>query len=485
MGDEESERATVPEKPGNAVQADPVEGKARRHTEPFGGEMTETPCSTSICTRFERVAKLAREAPNLAFTTLAHHIDLVLLKEAYRRTRKSGTPGVDRQTAEQYSKALEENLRSLLDRAKAGTYRAPPVRRVHIPKGDGDTRPIGIPTFEDKVLQRAVSMVLEAVYEQDFLDCSHGFRPRRSAHQALEALWSETMKMRGGWVLEIDVRKFFDTLDHEHLQVILRQRIRDGVLLRLIGKWLKAGVLDEGELHYPEAGSPQGGVISPLLANVYLHEVLDVWFEKVVRPRLAGEASLVRYADDAVIVFETEADARRVLEVLPKRFGKYGLTLHEDKTRLVRFLRPPRGVRPCRADRPSTFDFLGFTHHWRKSLRGNWVVKQTTAKDRFRRSLARVVTWCREHRHDDVREQHRGISAKLRGHYAYFGLRGNYAALARFRFEIRRAWRKWLCRRSSAARRAWDWYAKFLERYPLPPPRVLNPALLSSPSEPV
>ena len=327
--------------------------------------MTETPSSTSISTRLDRIATLAREAPDMALTTLAHHIDIDWLREAYARTRKDGATGVDGQTAAEYAAHLEDNLQSLLDRAKSGTYFAPPVRRVHIPKGDGSqTRPIGIPTFEDKVLQRAVAMLLEAVYEQDFLDCSYGFRPRRSAHQALERLQHEAVCMAGGWVLEVDISKFFDTLDHAHLREILRHRVRDGVLLRLIGKWLNAGVMERGELSSPTAGTPQGGVISPLLANVYLHEVLDVWFECEVRPRLRGRAALLRYADDFVVVFSCEDDARRVMGVLPKRFGKYGLTLHPDKTRLVEFRRPDH--RPPQggdgAGRPGTFDLLGFTH---------------------------------------------------------------------------------------------------------------------------
>src|SRR6202030_3743146 len=238
-----------------------------------------------------RIAELAHSAPELAVTTLAHHLDLAWMREAYRRTRKDGATGVDGQSAQQYAERLEENLRSLLERAKAGTYRAPPVRRVHIPKGSGaETRPIGIPTFEDKVLQRAVAMVLEAVYEQDFLDCSYGFRPGRSAHQALDALWKEAMDMGGGWVLEVDIRKYFDSLDHGHLREILRRRVHDGVLLRLIGKWLNAGVLEDGSVSYPDAGTPQGGVISPLLANIFLHEVLDVWFDREVKPRLRGKA---------------------------------------------------------------------------------------------------------------------------------------------------------------------------------------------------
>lgn len=249
--------------------------------------MTETPSLTTISTKLERIAKQAQQAPDMAFTTLAHHIDLEWLREAYRRTRKDGAVGVDGQSAKEYAENLEGNLRSLLDRAKSGAYRAPPVRRVHIPKGDGkETRPLGIPTFEDKVLQRAVAMVLEAIYEQDFLNCSFGFRPGRSARQALEELWTPAVKMAGGWVVELDIRKYFDTLDHERLREVLRRRVRDGVILRLIGKWLNAGVLEDGELSYPDAGTPQGGVISPILANIYLHEVLDVWFELRRSPRM-------------------------------------------------------------------------------------------------------------------------------------------------------------------------------------------------------
>ena len=252
-----------------------------------------------VSTRRQRIAQLAKQSPQMGFTSLNHHLDLAWLREAYRRTRKDGAVGVDGQTAADYEQHLEANLQWLLERAKSGTYRAPPVRRVHIPKDTGgDTRPVGIPTFEDKVLQRAVVMVLEAIYEQDFYACSYGFRPGRSAHQALDSLWKQTMQVGGGWILEVDVRKFFDTLDHAHLRTLLQRRVRDGVLLRLIGKWLNAGVLEDGTLSYPESGSPQGGVISPLLANVYLHYVLDEWFAQEVEPRLKGRAFLIRYADD-------------------------------------------------------------------------------------------------------------------------------------------------------------------------------------------
>ena len=414
----------------------------------------------------------------MAFTTLHHYIDLDLLQEAYRRTRKDGAVGVDGQTAEEYAASLEENLQSLINRFKSGMYKAPPVRRVHIPKGDGTkTRPIGIPTFEDKVLQRAVAMVLEAIYERDFLDCSYGFRPQRSAHQALEALWHEVMKMGGGWVVEVDIQKFFDTLDHGHLRSFLDRRVCDGVLRRMIDKWLKAGVLEEGMLTYPDAGTPQGGVISPLLANIYLHEVLDRWFYETVQPRMRGKAVLIRYADDFVIVLSLETDARRVMAVLPKRFGRFGLTLHPEKTRLVRFLRPPRdhkGNPPTANVGSRSFDLLGFTHIWGRSQRGIWVLKRRTAKARLRRSLQLVAKWCREHRHDAVSWQHKELVRKLRGHYAYYGLTGNAQQLNRFQSEVRRVWRKWLDRRSPRSGMTWERFAGLLKRYPLPRAEIVH-----------
>ena len=427
----------------------------------------------TISTKLERIAKLARELKGVGLSTLAHNIDVDWLQEAYRRTRKDGARGVDGQSAEQYAERLRENLESLCERAKSGTYRAPAVRRVHIPKGDGpQTRPIGIPTFEDKVLQRAVAMVLEAVYEQEFHDFSYGFRPRRSAHQACEAVWNTTMRLAGGWVLEVDIKKFFDTLDHEHLRQILSRRIRDGVILRLIGKWLNAGVMEGEELSHPEAGTPQGGVISPLLANIYLHEVLDEWFVREVQPRLRGPAVLVRYADDFVIVFAKKEDAEKVYERLPKRFGKYGLTLHPDKTRLVAFHRPGRP--DGGGGGPKTFDLLGFTHHWGLSRTGKWVVKKRTAKDRFSRTLSRISEWCRIHRHRDVEEQHRALARKLKGHYAYFGVTSNYAALNRLLHETMAIWRKWLSRRSQRGLLSWKAMNGLLGRFRLPAPRIVH-----------
>jgi group II intron reverse transcriptase/maturase len=440
--------------------------------EPLEGKMPGTPSPTRISTKLERIAELARQRPALVLTTLAHHIDVELLTEAYRRTRKDGAVGVDGQTAATYAANLEENLGSLLGRLKSGTYTAPPVRRVHIAKGTrGKTRPIGIPSFEDKIAQRAVAMVLEAVYEEDFLPCSYGFRPNRSAHQALRTLWEALTEMGGGWILEVDIQAFFDTLDHGHLRAFLDRRVRDGVLRRMIDKWLKAGVLEHGAVWHPETGTPQGGVISPLLANIYLHGVLDQWFETVVKPRVGSRALLIRYADDVVLVFSAERDARRVQAVLPQRLAKYGLTIHPGKTRLVAFHRPRRQVR--QKGRPATFDLLGFTHHWGKSWRGSWVVKRRTARDRFNRAVTAATTWCRAHRHWPLAAQCRRLNAMLRGHNAYFGLTGNFHSLNRYREALLSAWRKWLGRRNQR-RLGWERFRRLLEHYPLASPVVIH-----------
>jgi group II intron reverse transcriptase/maturase len=326
----------------------------------------------------------------VALSSLHHVIDFEWMQEAYRLTRKDGAPGIDGVTAADYAKNLEANLVDLLDRIKSGRYKAPPVRRTYIPKADGSRRPLGVPSFEDKVTQRAIVMVLEAVYEQDFLPCSFGFRPGRSAHQALQSLHTAIMSQRLRWVVDIDIVKYFDSIPHSQLRDFLDQRVTDGVIRRMIDKWLKAGVLEDGLLRHATEGSPQGGVISPCLSNIFLHHVLDEWFELEVRPRLKGRCTLVRFADDAVMAFEEFLDAKRVLGVLGKRFARYGLSLHPDKTRFVDF----RNNRPDGTNHPETngtsFTFLGFTHIWGKSRAGKNVVRQVTAKNRYARALAAV-----------------------------------------------------------------------------------------------
>jgi RNA-directed DNA polymerase len=437
---------------------------------PLLGDTEDALKSGGVYTKQQRIAELARLMPDAGFTSLAYHIDLEWMEEAYGRTRKDGAAGVDEVTAEEYEKDLRNNLRELLDRFKSGRYQAPPVRRAYVPKDGGGRRPIGIPTLEDKILQRAVVMVLTPLYEQEFLDCSYGFRPGRSAHQALDTLWKAIMGWGGGcWVLEVDIQRYFDTLKRKHLREFISKRVRDGVILRTIGKWLSAGVMEDGAIHYPEEGTPQGGVISPLISNIYLHEVLDVWFEESVRPRLDGEAALIRFADDFVILLSNERDARRVEAVVGKRFGKYGLTLHEEKTRLVEFRRPRRG-----GSRPGSFDFLGFTHYWGASRKGNWVVQRKTAKGRLRRAIRRVYMWCKTHRHDPVKEQWAKLCRKVLGHYGFYGVTFNIRSLARYYEQVKRGWRSWLNRRSRDRDMPWERFNRLLARYPLPRPRIVH-----------
>jgi len=442
--------------------------------------MADAQKSDPVSTKQQQRAELAKRLPQTSFTSLNHYLNITWLLEAFHRTRKDAAPGVDGQTADDYGLHLLENLRGLLDRTKSGTYRAQPLRRAHIPKGTGqETRPLGIPTLEDKILQRAVVMVLEPLYEQDFLDCSYGYRPGRSAQQAVQAFREQAMALGGGWVVEVDIRKFFDTLDHAQLRTFLQQRIRDGVLLRLIGKWLQAGILEGEELTYPEAGTPQGGVVSPLLANIYLHYVLDVWFEQEVKSRLKGHAFLVRYADDFVLGFAREEDARRVLEVLPKRLGKYGLTLHPEKTRLVRFHRPGRGPTKTQAEKeaaPKSIDLLGFTLFWSRSRKGNWVVKQKTGRSRFWRAVGKIADWCRRHLHRPIREQYQSLKQKLQGHYQYYGVVGNGKSLWLFRLQLQGVWKKWLSRRGGKKKVTWEWFERLLQSLPLPlPPGWITP----------
>lgn len=428
--------------------------------------------SRSVYTKQQRIAELAKQMPEAGFTSLAFYIDREWLKEAYRRTRKDGATGVDEMTAAEYEEDLDKNLSSLLERFKSGSYYAPPVRRVYIPKeiGGERTRPIGIPTLEDKILQRALVMLLTPICEQDFLACSYGFRPRRSAHQALEALWRAIMGMGGNcWVLELDIKSYFDTVKWKHLREFYKKRVRDGVVTRVFGKWLRAGVMEDGAIHYPQEGTPQGGVISPLLANIYLHEVLDVWFDREVRPRMRGKAELVRFADDAVIIFSNEADAHRVHEVLPKRFERFGLTIHETKTRLVEFNRPG-----AKGNEPGNFDFLGFTHYWGKSRKGHWVVQRKTAKKKFKQAVRRVYQWCKENRHMPLKEQWVILRRKVQGHYGYYGVTFNLRGIKNFYEQVKRSWHKWLNRRSRDKDMPWERFERLLERYPLPTPRIVH-----------
>jgi RNA-directed DNA polymerase len=428
---------------------------------------------TNLCTKRQRIAELARSKRGVALSTLHHLIDLEWMQEAYRLTRKDGAPGIDGVTAANYAQNLEANLLDLLERIKSGRYQAPPVRRAYIPKTDGSLRPLGLPTFEDKVCQRAIIMVLEPIYEQDFLPCSYGFRPGRSAHQALRDLRTG-LSQRLRWVIDLDIENYFGSISHSHLRAFLDRRVTDGVIRRMIDKWLKAGVLEDGLLRHVTEGSPQGGVVSPCLSNIFLHHVLDEWFEREVRPRLKGRSILARFADDAVMAFEVLHDAKRVLDVVGKRLARYELKLHPDKTRFVdfRFKRPDGEAHP--ETDGSTFTFLGFTHVWGTTRKGTNVVRQVTAKKRYARALAEVNQWCRENRHMSIRDQHTHLSAMLRGHYAYYGISGNIRRLRAYHLRVVRIWRKWLSRRDRRGRFLWSRLDAILKRQPLPSPRIVH-----------
>lgn len=435
--------------------------------------MGDTPGSQTISMKLQRIAQQAANYPEMVFNNLFHLIDKDFLYEAYRQTRKNAAPGEDKVTAKQYAEHLEENLSDLHERLRSNRYVAPPVERVWIDKEDGKKRPIGKPCFEDKIVQRAVVMILEAIYHHDFHDFSHGFRKGHSQHQALQELREKCVKLDIGWIVDADVSGYFDNIDHGLLRQFIEQRVNDGGIIRLIGKWLNAGVREAGTLTHPTKGTPQGGVISPMLANIFLHHVLDEWFIKDVQPRMKGRSFLIRFADDFIVGFELEEDARRVMDVLPKRFNRFALSIHPEKTVLVRFKRLPMGNKSSVGN--GTFDFLGFTHYWAKSLRGYWVIKRKTVAKRLRRFIKEIWLWCRENRHEPLSEQYGALCSKLSGYYQYFGIRGNYKMLEVVFEHTERAWRYWLSRRSHKGTINWQ---KFMEsvrqKLPLPRPRIIH-----------
>jgi group II intron reverse transcriptase/maturase len=419
----------------------------------------------------ERLKVMERaENPKFVFLSLAHLIDEAALARAYGRIRKDAAVGVDGITKEQYGQNLESNVRSLHQRLRAMLWRHQPIRRVHIPKGNGKSRPIGISALEDKIVQGALHEVLELIYEPLFKDYSYGFRKGRSAHDALRAMNQVLGRDGGNFILELDVQSYFDSINREMLKEMLRERVVDGSLHRLIGKCLHVGVLDGEEFSDPDVGTAQGSVLSPMLGNIYLHHVLDVWFEEDVKPRLRGRAHLIRYADDAVITFEHEDDALKVREVITKRFEKYGLKLHPEKTRVVRFGRPDRD-KPGRKG-PGTFDFLGFTHYWHRSRKGVWHPQVKTRKASLGRFLNAVADWCRSHRHQPVNEQHDSLKRRIEGHFNYFAVNGNAAALRRVTHSCERRWKHWLNRRSQRSRLNWKRFKAVLRNFPLPRARI-------------
>lgn len=430
--------------------------------------------SQTLSPQLQHIAEQATKDSQYVFTNVVHHIDEELLREAFSRLRngKKKATGIDGQTAAEYAEHLMENVRDLHERLTTRQYRATPIKRVWIPKDDGTQRPIGILILEDKIVQKAAAMVLEAIYEGDFYECSCGFRPGRSPHQGLHAVRELIHQRHISFILDVDIRQFFDTLDRKVFFDLLHRRVNDGGLDRLFGKWFNAGILDGEQLSYTDQGTAQGSVIGPSIANIYLHYVMDEWFMQDVMPRLRGRCFLVRFADDAVLGFEYEDDARRVREVLLKRLNKHGLEAHAKKTRLVKFTRPPKGAGKDRAN--GTFDFLGFTHYWAKSRKGYWVVKRRTIRKRLRRTLVRYNDWCQYNRHLPIKEQWKTLCLKLNGYYQYFGIRGNYDSLHWVYFKLKMSWRRWLSRRSQKARISWKKFDRILAHFPLPKPRIVQ-----------
>ena len=427
-----------------------------------------------MCTDSDRIAELAKEDPKRQFFSIAHLITVEKLYETFRKLRKDASAGIDGVTYAQYETNAKENIRQLHQRLKEGKYQVQPLRRVYIPKEDGKQRPISIPALEDKLVQKVAVDLLNAIYEQDFLECSYGFRPGRGQHQALDEAGRVICRRPTRWVLEIDIRAYFDKIVREQLVEMIEERVSDGSMLRLIGKWIQVGVIEDGRLLVSETGTGQGQPISPLLANIYLHQVLDKWFADVVKPRLKGEAYEIRFADDAILCFQHKEDAEKVLNVLSKRFEKFGLTLHPEKTRLIEFGRYAASNARRQGEKPATFGFLGFTHIGARSRKGKFTVHVKTIAKRFRRGTKAIADWCKQHRHDPVSEQQKLLNAKLRGHYQYYGRPTNYRSVWQFYRETRRTWRTWLSRRTRGQPLTWERYVEILRQYPLLRPQITH-----------
>ncbi len=415
------------------------------------------------------IRSLAKQDLQMTFTSLAHKVDLFLLNKSFRQLRKNSATGVDKVTVEEYSAHLDENLYNLHLRLKRGQYAALPVKRIWIDKEDGKKRPIGITALEDKIVQKAVTTILSEVYEPLFHDCSHGFRSKHSQHLAIAEIREKCYALNTNWILSADITGLFDNIDHNLLRDVIRTRVNDKGILRLIGKWLNAGVSESDIIEYPDKGTPQGGVISPILSNIFLHYVLDDWFAKEVQPRLKGKSFLIRFADDFIIGFQLESDARRVLEVLPKRFNRYSLELHPTKTHLIAFRKPAQKEKP-----QGTFDFLGFTYYWGRSLKGKWVIKKQTARKRRNRFMRMLWQWCRKNRHESIRSQQETLCSKLMGFYQYFGVRSNFKVLEVVYEYAAAAWKHWLGQRHRNGRLNYKKFSRLLAGYPLTRPRIVH-----------
>jgi group II intron reverse transcriptase/maturase len=474
---EESDAAVVPRK-STKTRVTPVElmeGRAAAKGKSAVRNAPPTQGGTGALTFLQQIGERAKQKPKERWTNLLSHIKVPLLKAAYQRLRKDAAAGVDGVTWEEYGAHLDERLLDLQDRIQRGNYHPQPVRRVLIPKGDGKTRPLGLVALEDKVVQQAARMVLEPIYEAEFVGFSYGFRPKRSAHDALDAL-AEAIGRKVNWVLDADIRAYFDTIEFGWLQRFIEHRIGDSRMVRLLMKWVKAGVLEEGELHEREEGTPQGAIISPLLANLYLHYVFDLWVQKWRKQPGRGEVYVVRYADDLVMGFQKERDATALLSALTERFASFGLELHPEKTRVLEFGRYARADRERRGlPKPDTFEFLGFTHIASTSREGKFQLKRRTSRKKRRAKLARLKEECRRRRHWRVVEQHVWLSKVLSGHYRYYGVPTNHSALVQFRRRVARTWHRSLQRRSQRGRWTHEQWQRFEQLFPLPRARIYHP----------
>ncbi|QDT03064.1 Group II intron-encoded protein LtrA [Rubripirellula lacrimiformis] len=463
-------------KPGNAG-----EGKAVRPTRVQDAESPTLSGGSTVLDRLERITERAKTHPEEVFSNLFSLLNYELLWYAFRRLKRGKVPGVDGVTVEDYEEDLEGNLRGLLDRLHRGSYRPNPSLRKNIPKGNGKTRPLGIACVEDKLVQRAMVMVLERIYEVDFYDFSYGFRPQRSCHQALSALGQSIATEKVNWISDADIEGFFDNVCHESLLELLQVRISDPKLLALVKRFLKAGVMIEGKLEATEEGVPQGSSLSPLLANVYLHHVLDDWFEREVKPRLQGQATLIRYADDFICCFGLESDARRYQAVLPKRLARYSLSVAQEKTKLLRFGRfAQRDSKRWGEGPPGTFDFLGFTHYCGRSRAGKFKLKRKTSGKKYRQKVVELRRWFKSQLDVPIGEMWQILNAKLRGHYQYYGINDNWPMLMAYRNKARVLVKRHLSRRSQNSYVNWTHLDRLCERHPLSNPRKLTDLIAMS-----
>jgi len=465
-----------PNKAGQPA-AEGAEGKGLAKGNPRQQNAPRTLSREGVHSALERVRQAARRDKKVRFTALLHHVyNVETLRAAYFSLKREAAPGVDGETWRHYGEALEENLQDLSGRLKRGAYRAKPVRRAYIPKADGRQRPLGVTTLEDKLVQRATVEVLNAIYETDFVGFSYGFRPERGQHDALDALYTALLTRKVNWVLEVDIRGFFDAIDHGWLVKFLEHRIADRRVVRLIQKWLNAGVLEDGKRIRVEEGTPQGGSISPLLANLYLHYVFDLWVQAWRRKQGHGEVIVVRFADDIVLGFQYPSDAERFRQELAERLGKFGLELHPEKTRLLEFGRFAAENRKRRGQgKPETFDFLGFTHICaKKKSDGRFTVRRQTIRKRLQAKLSEVKAELRRRMHDPIPEVGRWLSTVVRGHTRYYGVPTNSHALSLFRFQVGWLWHRALSRRSQNGRVRWDRMERLIAHW-LPPARICHP----------